>query len=720
MTKFKCISQNDETDCGPACLAAIFRKYDLKVSIAKIRDIAGTDRQGTSAYGLVKVIEYYGFQQKVVEADKTALTSKLPLPAIAHVVIDNSLLHYVVITKVKGDTVVVSDPAKGIVKYKKEEFLKIWTNILILIAPTDKSQKGIKKKSTLSSFFRLLFSQKWLLLKIFLLSMVLTLIGIITSFYYQILMDNIVPSLSLEMLNYVSVVTLCLFLVQIGLNFLRGFLIVKLEQNIDVPIMLGYYNHSLILPMKFYSMRDTGEIISRFNDASSIRDIVSEASLTIMMDTIMAVVGAVILFNSNRLLFLISVVMLVLYGIIVFVYNKPIKKINQKIMDMNSKVTSQFVETINGIETIKSFNQEENEKDKTDKLYKKFLKKVFNGGILTLSQQTITMFVSIVGELVILWVGAVYVIKGDLTLGELITFIALLGYFIEPIKNLLNLQPSIQTAVVAADRLGEILDIAPECNVDNKSDIKFNFNKILISNIKFRYGTRDLVLKDVNLEIQKGQKVAFVGESGSGKTTLAKLFVRLFEQEEGSINLDSRDIREFSIEQIRNNISYVSQNTFLFSGTIRENLLFGNLNASDDDIVRVCKMCGLEEYIDGLPLKYNTRIEENGKNLSGGQRQRLSIARALLSKPQILIMDEATSNLDYITEKEIENTINNLSGEITMVIIAHRLNIVKKCDKIFVFKDGRVVENGNHIELLTQKGYYYELFNGQNIDIKQD
>lgn len=721
MQKFKCISQNDETDCGPACLAAIFRKYGLKVSIAKIRDIAGTDRHGTSAYGLVKVIEHYGFQQKVVEADKTALTSKLPLPAIAHVAIDDSLLHYVTITKIKGDTVVVSDPAKGIVKYKKEDFIKIWTNILILIAPTKKSQKGNKKQSTLISFFRLLISQKWLLLKIFILSMILTSIGIITSFYYQVLMDNIVPSSSLEMLNYVSVATLGLFLVQIGLNFLRGFLIVKLEQNIDIPIMLGYYNHALVLPMKFYSMRNTGEIISRFNDASSIRDIVSEASLTIMMDTIMAVVGAVVLFNSNRLLFLISVVMLILYGIIVFVYNKPIKIINRKIMEMNSKVTSQFVETINGIETIKSFNREKNEKEKTDKLYRKFLKKVFDGGILSLSQQTVTMFVAVVGELVILWVGATYVIKGELTIGELITFNALLGYFIEPIKNLINLQPSIQTAVVAADRLGEILDIAPEYNDEQeKTDNKIKFDKISISNLDFRYGTRDLALKNLNLEILCGEKIAFVGESGSGKTTLAKLLIRLYEQENGSIKFDSCDIREFSINQIRNNVSYISQNTFLFSGTIKENLLFGNFDANDNDISRVCKMCELEEYINSLPLKYNTRIEENGKNLSGGQKQRLAIARGLLKNPKILIMDEATSNLDYITEKTIENTINEFSANMTTIIIAHRLSAIKDCNKIFVFRDGQIVETGNHRDLLNQRGYYYQLWNGQDKNNMQE
>lgn len=631
--------------------------------------------------------------------------------------IDDSLLHYVVITKVKGDTVVVSDPAKGIVKYKKENFLKIWTKILILIAPTNNSQKGNKKQSTLISFFRLLISQKWLLLRIFILSMILTSIGIITSFYYQVLMDDIVPSSSLEMLNYVSVITLCLFFVQIGLNFLRGFLIVKLEQNIDIPIMLGYYNHALILPMKFYSMRDTGEIISRFNDASSIRDIVSEASLTIMMDTIMAVVGAVVLFNSNRLLFLISVVMLFLYGIIVFVYNKPIKKNNRKIMEMNSKVTSQFIETVNGIEIIKAFNQEDNEKEKTDKLYRKFLKRVFNGGVLSLSQQTVTMFVAVVGELVILWIGATYVIKGELTIGELITFNALLGYFIEPIKNLINLQPQIQTAVVAADRLGEILDISPEYENNDMCtayDSEIKFDNLIISNLNFRYGTRDLVLKDINLEINHGEKIAFVGESGSGKTTLAKLLVRLYEQEKGNIKLDSVDIRDFPISQIRNNFSYISQNAFLFSGTIKENLLFGNSDASDNDILRVCKICELEEYINSLPLKYNTRIEENGKNLSGGQKQRLAIARALLKNPKILIMDEATSNLDYITEKTIENTINKFSKNMTTIIIAHRLSTIKDCDKIFVFKDGQIVETGNHRDLLKQRGYYYQLWNGQD------
>ena len=716
MNYFKCIEQNDETDCGPACLAAIFRKYGLKLSIAKIRELAATDREGTSAYGLIKTAEHYGFQSKAVEAGAEALNSALPLPVIAHVIMGCTLQHYVVITKITSDKVIVSDPARGIVPYKKEDFLKLWTNILIFVVPSDKAEKGNKKESTLLSFFKLLASQKLLLVKIFILSLLVTSVGVATSFYYQALMDNVVPSASFEMLNFVSVFTLGLFLVQIGLDFLRGVLIVKLERNIDIPIMLGYYNHAVQLPMGFYSMRDTGEIISRFNDATRIRDIVSEATLTIMMDTLMAVVGAVVLFNCNRILFLIAVVMLLLYGVIVFAYNKPIRKINRETMELNSCVTSQFVETINGIETIKSFNQEKNQKQKTKTMYNKLLKKLFSGSILFLSQQTATMFVAVIGGLVILWFGASLVMDGALTLGELITFNALLAYFIEPLKNLINLQPNIQSAVVAADRLGEILEIAPEPDTNTLPDEenkKKDFLTLDVSNLKFRYSPKNLVLDNISLKIKRGEKIALVGESGSGKTTFAKLLLRLYEEESGCIKLNGVDISAYPIKQIRENIAYVSQEVFLFSGTIKENLLFGNPAASDEELSRVCKMCELDDFINSLPLLYNTRVEENGKNLSGGQKQRFAIARALLKKPEILIMDEATSNLDSITEKAIENTINGISAQITTILIAHRLSAVRSCDKIYVFDNGCIIESGSHDCLLRKKGHYYRLWNEQ-------
>ncbi len=714
MNRFKCILQNDETDCGPACLAAIFKSYNLIVSIAQIRDIAGTDKQGTSASGLSKAIEKYGFNFKIIQIDLDKLDAKLPLPAIAHVVVDKSLLHYVVITKIKNNIVYVSDPAKGIIKYSIDDFSNIWTNVIILIAPGKNAVSGNKKENTMISFLKIILTQKIVLAKVLLLSLIVTSLGIATAFYYQILMDNVLPSMSIAYLNYVSIFTLVLFLLQILISFLRGVLIVKMEQKLDLTILLGFYNHSLWLPMKFFSLRDTGDIISRFNDAAVIRETLSQVTITIMMDTILAIVGAIILLNSNVVLFLITLVMLVCYAIIVFAYNKPIRKNNRKSMELNSKVTSKLIESVNGIETIKIFKLELIKIKSTNKLYNKFLNVLFKGEMLFLTQQTATMFVSVVGSLAILWIGAMYVINGAMTLGELITFNALLAYFVDPVKNLLDLQPSIQTVVVAVDRLGEVLDISKEQNISSEEeDLEIDFNKIKISNLDFRYGTRELVLNKVNIEILKGQKVAFVGESGSGKSTLAKMLVRLYTPISGNILFDNLNIDSIEINKLRNNVCYISQSSFLFSGTIKENILYGNINANEEEIINVCKLCKLDDYINTLPLGYDTLIEENGKNLSAGQKQRLSIARALLSRPNVLIMDEATSNLDYITEREIEDTIELLCKKITVIIIAHRISLVKNCDNIFVFKNGEVIENGNHKNLVSKRGYYYQLCNSQ-------
>lgn len=710
MSRFKNIPQHDETDCGPACLAAIFRKYGLKVSIAKIREIAGTDREGTNLVGLSKAAEHFGFQHKVFNANAEALLEPLPFPAIAHVIV-NGMLHYVVILKSNEKRVVVSDPAKGIIRYKRNDFLKIWNNVLLFIAPTEKSAKGNQKKNTLFSFFGLLKGQKHLVLFIFLLSLILTGIGIITSYFYQILMDNVIPSGSFEMLNQIAFYTLMLFFVQMFISVVRGIITVRFEQKINIPLMLGYYNHVLSLPISFYTLRETGDIISRFNDTSMIRSMVSQAALSVMMDTIMAIFGAVILYKSNRQLFIIAVIMLICYAIIVFTYKNPMQKMNRKLMEMNAKMTSQFVETINGVETIKTLNQETAQRKKTKKLFVALQKKSFNGGLLDMSQSVITSIVGTVGGLLIFWIGGTAVLKGEMTIGELITFNALLGYFVDPITSLLGLQQEMQNAVVAADRLGEILDIEPETSESRKDDLeKIPFNDIVVKDLNFRYGTRDLVLRDINLKIKKGQRVAFVGESGSGKTTLAKMFVHLYEQESGEIMFDQKDLRNYSVKRLRNSISYMPQSAFLFTGTIKENILLGNPTASDEDINRVCRMCELEGYINSLPLKINTRIEENGKNLSGGQRQRVAIARALINNPEVLIMDESTSNLDPITEKSIGETIRKLPNTMTMITIAHRLSTIKDSDVIFVFKDGGIIESGSHDELMDLKGYYFRLY----------
>lgn len=713
--KYYCVKQHDITDCGAACLATISKQYGLNLSISKIREIAGTDKQGTNAYGMIKAAEKLGFTAKGVKGTPEAFFSEFPLPAIAHVVVDGSLLHYVVVHKITKKKIIIADPGKGLVDYTPEEFFKIWTGVLIMLVPTSKFQKGNENQGILSRFFSLMLPQKRLLINIFLSSLMITIFGILASFYFRFIMDDIVPNSTRKTLIALSVGVIALYIFKAILEAFRNHLLLYLGQKLDIPLILGYYEHVLGLPMNFFGTRKVGEIVSRFTDASKIREAISSATLTIMIDSLMAIVGGVVLFAQNRTLFVISVIVVALYGVIVFAFNKPVKKINEKQMEDNAQVTSYLVETLNGIETVKAFHAEDKAQAKTDKLFVKLLKSTFKGGMIINAQQTLTGIVSTIGGTVILWVGVVSVLNGDMTLGSLITFNALLAYFLDPVKNLINLQPTMQTAIVAAERLGEILDLELEKVQNEKRTLapaSLNL-PIKIENLDFRYGTRRLVLENINMTIKAGEKIALVGESGSGKTTLSKLLMNFYPWEKGEIFIGDYNLKDINLEALRNRIAYISQDIFLFSGTIRENLELGNEDATMEDIIEACSLSKADEFINNMPLRYETMLEENGANLSGGQKQRLAIARALLKKPDILIMDEATSNLDSITEKAIEKTINNLSKNITTIIIAHRLSTIMRCDKIFVMEQGKFIEQGTHNELIAKRGRYYDLWKDQ-------
>lgn len=713
--KYYCVKQHDITDCGAACLATISKQYGLKLPISKIREIAGTDKQGTNAYGVVKAAEQLGFTAKGVKGNKEAFFSEFPLPAIAHVVIDGKLLHYVVIHKITKKEVIIADPGKGIVKYFPEDFFKIWTGVLILLVPNSSFKKGNQKKGSLSRFFSLLAPQKKLLLSIFLASILITVFGIVASFYFRFIMDDVVTNSLRGTLTIISIGVIALYLFKSVLEFFRNHLMLYLSQKLDIPLILGYYQHVLSLPMNFFGTRKIGEIVSRFMDASKIRDAISGATLTIMIDTIMAIVGGIVLYIQSPTLFAIAVIMLILYAVVVFAYNKPIRKVNEKIMEENSQVTSYLVESLNGIETVKSFNSERKTQYETEKLFIRFLRSVFKNGFFSNSQQTITGTIATIGEVVILWVGTIAVLDGKMTIGQLITFNALLAYFLTPIKNLINLQPTMQTAIVAADRLSEILELSSEKDENEEKRLKNISLKqpITISNLNFRYGTRQLVLQDINMTINSGEKIALVGESGSGKTTLVKLLMRFYNWERGEICFGNYNIKDINLEALRDKIAYISQDIFMFSGTIRENLSLGNENVTMEEIIEACKLSKANEFIEKLPMRYETMLEENGANLSGGQKQRLAIARALLKKPDILIMDEATSNLDSITEKAIEKTINDLPESITTIIIAHRLSTIMRCDKIYVMENGQIIEQGSHNELIAQESKYSNLWKEQ-------
>lgn len=721
MKKFSFIMQSDLKDCGPACLAMIAKHYGLSIPISKIREVAGTDLKGTNIKGLLESAERLGFETKGVKTTNSKSLYDIPLPAIAHFNLPNGLLHYMVVHKVKKDKIYVADPAKGLVTYSIKDFCKIWTGILVLLIPGQSFTKGRVSQGTFVRFLFLLKPQRHLLLPIFLASIFFNIFGLLGAFYFKFLIDDIVTSQLLQTLHIVSIGVIMLYVFKVILSYIRAHLILYLSRRIDVQLMLGYYRHVVGLPMNFFETRKVGEIVSRFMDASKIRDALSTITVTLMIDTLMVILGTILLYIQSPMLFSVTLLLIPFYIGGILIFHKPYQNINRKEMESNAKLTTYLVESLTGIATVKSYNAEKEVFYQTEHRFVNLLNHVFKRGMLSNLQDSVKMGLELVGGTAILWVGAIQVLNGNMTIGQLITYNALLAYFLNPIENLISIQPTMQSALVASERLNEIFDLDPERDEKeyNKVSPKYLSGSISCYNVTFRYGTRKNVLNDISFSIVPGNQVAFVGESGSGKTTVSKLLMGYYEPQQGDIYYDSYHVKELKKIALRNRIAYVSQESFFFSGSIYDNLRFGlEDQITLKEIIQICKDAVVHDFVSELPLRYETFLEENASNLSGGQRQRLAIARALLKKPDILILDEATSNLDSTTEKLIVDMLRELRNKgITVIMIAHRLSTIQHANQIFVMEKGKIIEQGSHEELFLYKGEYYRLWKKQSIHL---
>ena len=763
--RYTYVRQHDTTDCAAASLAMVCLHYKKEITITRLRDMMGTDMKGTNLVGLQKAANELGFNTAAVRVDRENFLSDFTLPCIAQVITDQGLTHFVVIfkkTTIKDDDarrkhvlkeeekkadaskkykckdyVVIGDPAKDLEKISLDDFYKNFTGVLLLMNPTSEFKGGKAKKAgasingtstdanakgdkstgkyhMLKRYFDLLWPQKKLFIYAILCSVILTVIGIVSTVFNKALMDEVLPyglkNLLVTLILVFSVVNLTSNL----LSTVRQWILIFLSIRIDIPLMLGYFEHVYKLPMKFFATRKTGEITTRYSDASTIKSVLTNIAMTIVMDVVMAVGVGIVLFRMNSSLFSLTLFSTALSLLLVIIFKQPYKRINEETMQQSAMLNSQMIESLRGIETIKCNACEDRELEALEREYIKSLKISLRSSKIRTGQSLVSMVISTLLNMVTTYVGIMQVLNGELTLGGYMAFTTLSGYFTSPVSDLISMQMSIQEADISMKRLTEIMDYESEQAEDEEhTEMEQIEGDIEFKDVTFRYGNRSPALNHISFTIPQGQKVALVGSSGSGKSTITKLLLKYYEPESGEIDVNGINLNEYTNASVRRAISYVPQNVELFSKTLFENIRISRPEATLEQVKDAAKKADAHEFIRKLPLQYNTYLEEAGNGLSGGEKQRIALARAFLKDSNLYILDESTSSLDFGTENTIFDMIYNQLADKSMLIVAHRLSTVRDCDQILVMDHGEIVERGTHDELLAKQGKYYELWNLQ-------
>lgn len=711
------VKQRDVTDCGAACLASVAAHYNLEMPVSRIRQLAGTDKKGTNILGMVEAAGKMGFLAKGVKGEWDSIF-KIPKPAIAHVIVKKVLHHYVVLTRTTDMFIEMMDPADGeLHKLTHDQFKRQWTGVLVIITPGEKFIAKNEKVTLSNRLWNLIKLNKSILFITLACSLAFSISGLAMSIYVGKLVDKVLPDGNVSLLNLLGFAMVIVILFRFSINYFQSVLVLKSGQKIDSNLILGYYQHLLKLPQSFFDSMRTGEIISRINDAAKIRLLVNEVIINLMLNIFILVVSFVIMCSFYWKLALVILTVLPAYTIIYFISDRLNKKAQLKVMERAADLEAHFVESLNSAGTLKRFGLEDFSNSKTEKRFIILLREMYKSGLNSVFSSNSTSLVSQLMTVIVLWTGAGFAIKAEITSGELLTFYSVIGYFTIPISSIMSFNRILQDALIAADRLFEIFDLKTE-DLSNKIELKSGMTgDIKFDKVKFRYGTRVKVFDSLDLIIKKGEITAITGESGSGKTTLISLLQNIYPVISGQIVIGNIDIQNITTKSLRRIVSVVPQKIDLFSGNVAENIALGESDPDMSLIIEICGKLGMTDFIGQLPNGYNTYLGENGAVLSGGQIQRIAIARALYRNPEILILDEATSSLDFMSEQFVRNTINLLKEEKkTIIVIAHRLATLKMAQRVIVLHNGEVVQDGSFNELVKADGLFKNMWAHQIIE----
>jgi len=708
------IQQHDITDCGAACLASVAAHYALLLPLARIRQLCGTDKRGTNLLGLIQAAEKMGFTAKGVRTEMAQL-EQVPLPAIAHVIINERLHHFVVVYKVGKHHITFMDPGPGKMRrVSKAEWAELWTGIFLLIAPGEQFAKGNQKIALWRRFWTLVRPHHKVLSQALFGAVIYTILGLSTSIYLQKITDFVLVGGNRNLLNLLSLGMLVILVLQLFIGTSKSLFVLKTGQQIDAQLILNYYRHLMYLPQHFFDRMRVGEIISRIGDAVKIRAFVNEVAISLIVNVLIIVFSFALMFTYYWKLAVMMLSILPLYGLIYWLSNQLNKRRERKLMEANAQLETQLVESLNTIRTIKQFGLEQQAILQTERRFVHLLNTGFTSGLNSIFSGTASESLNRLFTILLLWAGAGFVLQKMITPGELLSFYALIGYFTGPASSLVGMNKTIQNALIAADRLFEIIDLEPEgaagkllLQAEMIGDIRFE-------QVAFTYGSRLPVFEQLTLCIPQGSTVGIVGESGSGKSTVAALLQQLYPLNGGHIYLGNYDLQYIDPNSLRRLVGIVPQQLDLYAGSIIDNIALDDPEPDLQRMLDLCQTLGLMPFLEALPNGLHTFVGENGLSLSGGQRQRLAIARSLYPNPEILILDEATSALDATAETYVQQLIQQLHQEgKTIIIIAHRLSTVMQADQIILLANGQVQEQGNHQELLEQNGAYRQLWEKQ-------